>query len=85
MALASKACFAVVSALSSVKGINVGVTAFPGNRTSDLLDPQSHWQTVAPILLHGQKLHDRFSIGTGGGTPMDTALWWVLQATPSHG
>ena len=79
MALASKACFAVVSALSSIKGINVGVTAFPGNRTPDLPDQQSHWQTVAPILQHGQKLHDRFSIGTGGSTPMDTALWWVLQ------
>lgn len=77
--LASKACFAVVSALNSIKGINVGVTAFPGSRTQDLPSQQGHWQTVAPILLHGQKLHNQFSIGTGGSTPMDTALWWVLQ------
>lgn len=77
--LASKACFAVVSALNSIKGVNVGVTAFPGSRTQDLPGQQGHWQTVAPILLHGQKLHNQFSIGTGGSTPMDTALWWVLQ------
>lgn len=78
MGLASKACFAVVSSLNSIKGINVGVTAFPGSRTQDLPGQQGHWQTVAPILLHGQKLHNQFSIGTGGSTPMDTALWWVL-------
>ncbi|AMD89252.1 vWA domain-containing protein [Desulfovibrio fairfieldensis] len=79
MALASKVCFAVVAALNSIKGLNIGVTAFPGSRTQDLPGQQGHWQTVAPILLHGQKLHNQFSIGTGGSTPMDTALWWVLQ------
>ena len=79
IALAVKACFAVASALQAIPGVSVGVTAFPGNPVPDSPKQQGHWQTVAPVLLHGQKLHTRFTMKTGGSTPMDAALWWVLQ------
>ncbi len=79
IALAVKACFAVASALQAIPGVSVGVTAFPGNPVPDSPEQQGHWQTVAPVLLHGQKLHTRFTMKTGGSTPMDAALWWVLQ------
>lgn len=79
IALATRACLAVASALQAIPGVSVGVTAFPGNPVPDLPEQQGHWQTVAPVLLHGQKLHTRFTMKTGGSTPMDAALWWVLQ------
>ncbi len=79
IALATKACFAVASALQAIPGVSVGVTAFPGSPVPDSPEQQGHWQTVAPVLLHGQKLHTRFTMKTGGSTPMDAALWWVLQ------
>lgn len=79
IALATRTCFAVASALQAIPGVNVGVTAFPGGWIPDALEQQGHWQTVAPVLLHGQKMHTRFMVKTGGSTPMDAALWWVLQ------
>lgn len=79
IALATKACFAVASALQAIPGVSVGVTAFPGSPVPDSPEQQGYWQTVAPVLLHGQKLHTRFTMKTGGSTPMDAALWWVLQ------
>lgn len=79
IALATRACFAVASALQAIPGVNVGVTAFPGGWIPDVPEQQGHWQTVAPVLPHGQKMHTRFMVKTGGSTPMDAALWWVLQ------
>ena len=79
IALATRACFAVASALHAIPGVSVGVTAFPGRPVPDSPEQQGHWQTVAPVLLHGQKMHTRFMVKTGGSTPMDAALWWVLQ------
>lgn len=79
MTLASQACFAVASALQGIKGISIGVTAFPGDRIHDTRERQGHWNTVAPILQHGQKLHHAFCMSANGGTPMDAALWWTLQ------
>lgn len=79
IALATRACFAVASALQAISGVSVGVTAFPGSPVPDSPKQQGHWQTVAPVLPHGQKLHTRFTVKTGGSTPMDAALWWVLQ------
>lgn len=79
MTLASQACFAVASALHGIKGISIGVTAFPGDRIHDTRERQGHWNTVAPILQHGQKLHHAFCMSANGGTPMDAALWWTLQ------
>ena len=79
MTLASQACFAVASALHGVKGISIGVTAFPGEMIHDTQERQGHWNTVAPILRHNERLHAAFAMNANGGTPMDAALWWALQ------
>lgn len=79
MTLASQACFAVASALHGVKGISIGVTAFPGEMIHDTPEHQGHWNTVAPILRHNERLHSAFALSASGGTPMDAALWWALQ------
>jgi len=77
--LAGQACFAVASALHGIKGISVGVTTFPGERGVYEGNQREHWQTVTPILRHGEKMHTRFSMTANGDTPMDAALWWTLQ------
>lgn len=79
MLLASQACFAVASALQSIKGISVGVTTFPGKRGVYEASQQAHWQTVTPILRHGEKMHTRFAMSGAGSTPLDAALWWTIQ------
>lgn len=73
MSLANAACYSVASALHRIRGVNVGVTAFPG--TWD-------WEernTVSPMLKHGQRMHTRFAAMAYGGTPMGEALWWTCQ------
>ncbi len=77
--LASQACFAVASALGRIKGINLGVTVFPGDSVIEGNDSRRHCRTVTPVLRHGQAMHSRFSTNAGGSTPMDSALWWVMQ------
>lgn len=72
MELASRACYAVALALEQCRGVNVGVTAFPGNDTRMGI-------TVAPILLHGERVHHKFSMSGTGYTPLGEALWWVMQ------
>lgn len=67
--LARQACFAVAKALSSIKGINPAVTAFPDVRTGG----------VYPLLKHGNRLTDRSLVEADGGTPLAPALWWVSQ------
>ena len=79
MLLASQACFAVASALQSIKGISVGVTTFPGERVVYDASQQAHWQTVTPILRHREKIHTRFAMSGVGSTPLDAALWWTMQ------
>lgn len=69
MSLAACACHAVASALYPIKGLSVGVTAFPG----------SGGPTVAPLLRHGEKPHTRLDITAGGDTPLGEAIWWALQ------
>jgi cobalamin biosynthesis protein CobT len=73
MSLANAACFSVASALRRIRGVNVGVTAFPG--FWDHEEPC----TVAPILKHGQRMHSRFAARAFGSTPMGEALWWTCQ------
>lgn len=73
MSLANAACYSVASALHRIRGVNVGVTAFPGEW--DYEDPF----TVSPILRHGQRMHTRFSVQAHGCTPMGEALWWTCQ------
>jgi hypothetical protein len=80
--LASKSCFAVASALRSLPGVNVGVTAFPGQSLEkDMLVARGGrmWDSVSPLLRHGEKMHSRFLFNADGDTPLDAALWWVLQ------
>lgn len=72
MELASRACYAVALALELCRGVNVGVTAFPGNDTRPGI-------TVAPILRHGEWVHHKFSMSGTGYTPLAEALWWVMQ------
>lgn len=71
IALARQACFAVAKALENIRGVNPAVTAFPalgGDRS------------IFPIMRHGQKVPDCFGIKASGGTPLDAALWWIMQA-----
>ena len=77
--LAGQACYAVASALHSIKGVSVGVTAFPGGQAQDTNAGTSHWDTICQILKHGDRLHQNFDLTARGSTPMDTALWWTLQ------
>ncbi|MFT4300400.1 MAG: VWA domain-containing protein, partial [Desulfovibrio sp.] len=70
IALARQACFAVAKALENIKGVNPAVTAFPALASSS---------SVFPIMQHGQKAPDSFDINASGGTPLDAALWWVMQ------
>ncbi|TYT73315.1 cobaltochelatase CobT-related protein [Desulfobotulus mexicanus] len=74
ISLASQVCHAVAQTLELV-GINTGVTAFPGECSpvnSDIL-------TVAPMVRHGEAIHNRFYLDVKGSTPMGEAIWWVLQ------
>jgi cobalamin biosynthesis protein CobT len=67
--LACKACFAVASALDAVHGVGVAVTSFPGGVCD----------TVAPLLKHKERPHDRFHIAAVGNTPLAEAVWWVIR------
>ena len=68
--LANRACYAVATALSHIRGVNPAVTVFPATTVTN---------SVFPIMRHGQPLPDRFDILASGGTPLAGALWWVLQ------
>ena len=68
--LANRACFAVATALSHIRGVNPAVTAFPAATATN---------SVFPIMRHGQAVPDLFDILASGGTPLAGALWWVLQ------
>jgi len=68
--LANRACYAVATALSHIRGVNPAVTAFPATTVTN---------SVFPIMRHGQLVPDLFDIRASGGTPLAGALWWVLQ------
>ena len=68
--LAKRACFAVSTALSRIRGVNPAVTAFPAATSTN---------SVFPIMRHGQAVPDLFDIRASGGTPLAGAFWWVLQ------
>ena len=75
--LASQISHTVVSALNSINGVNVGVSAFPAIRAQG--GENYDEPTVAPILNHGQKLHSRFGVAASGSTPLGEVLWWTFQ------
>ena len=68
--LANRACYAVATALSHIRGVNPAVTAFPAATATN---------SVFPIMRHGQAVPDMFDLRASGGTPLAGALWWVLQ------
>ncbi len=75
--IANQACFALASALGNTKGINVGVTAFPAQYCNNY--PSSRGNTyVTPIVEHGEKVGNGFSITAQGSTPLTESLWWLL-------
>ncbi len=75
--LASQISHTVVSALNSINGVSVGVSAFPAVRPQG--GENYDEPTVAPILNHGQKLHTRFGVAASGSTPLGEVLWWTFQ------
>lgn len=68
--LANRACYAVATALSHIRGVNPAVTVFPATAVTN---------SVFPIMRHGHAVPDLFDIRASGGTPLAGALWWVLQ------
>lgn len=68
--LANSSCYAVASALASIPGINVGVTAFPA------VTPDGG-PGVCPLVRHGQRVGTDFGLKAGGSTPLAEALWWM--------
>ena len=68
--LAKRACFAVATAMSHLRGVNPAVTAFPAVTATN---------SIFPIMRHGQMVPDLFDIRASGGTPLAGAFWWVLQ------
>ncbi|WP_419783799.1 cobaltochelatase CobT-related protein [Maridesulfovibrio sp.] len=75
--LAAQVSHTVVSALNSINGVNVGVSAFPAIRAQG--GENYDEPTVAPILNHGQKLHSHFGVAASGSTPLGEVLWWTFQ------
>ncbi len=73
ISLACRATHAVATALERT-GINVGVTAFPAEFRDG-----TEWNSLKPLVRHGQKVHTHFSLASGGQTPLGPALWWVMQ------
>lgn len=74
MTLASTACHATASALAAC-GVSVGLTAFPGH----YLTAQANWASVSPLIRHGQRVHPKVNVTSGGGTPLAESLWWTMQ------
>lgn len=77
--LACHASFALAHALQQVSGIGVAVTSFPNGTRPGEERILRAWSTVAPVLVHKQRLHARFKIQSNGVTPMAEAVWWVMQ------
>jgi cobalamin biosynthesis protein CobT len=71
--LACTACYALGKALETM-GINVAITAFPADQL-----PDGSYTTVAPMVRHGQRVHECLDLSAAGGTPMGEALWWAMQ------
>lgn len=69
MSMARKACLAIVSALSGIKGINLALTAFPAEDGEN---------TVYPVFRHGHKAIAMPALCARGETPLGPAIWWVL-------
>jgi Mg-chelatase subunit ChlD len=72
--LAWEATLALTSALELIPGVNVAITAFPGQQGLD--------ERVYEVMGHGERLAectDRFEIGTDGSTPLTEALIYGIS------
>ena len=70
--LACAACYSVALALAAIPGISVGVSAFPADYEEDIN------ATVYPLLRHGERVVNSFSVEAHGSTPLTEAMWYVL-------
>ena len=50
----------------------MGVSVFPAHVTHGEVG-------VYPLVRHGQRVHQIFSVDAGGGTPLAESLWWIIQ------
>ncbi len=78
MQVAMQSCYALTSALSQIKGINVGVSTFPA-KVIKKRDTHDRITGVYPLLKHGEKLHENFSMTANEGTPLAESLLWLLS------
>ena len=69
--LATQACYAIASCLSTIQGISLGVTSFPAEYSKD------DEVTVCPVLRHGERVSNLFRVDSGGSTPLAESLLWV--------
>ena len=79
MGFVSAAAYCLCEALIKVPGLSLGATAFPGEQTRRSKGRDKSWETVSPVLKHGQGLHSKFRLTAEGSTPMGEAIWWALQ------
>ena len=67
------AAYAVLGAVSGIRGVNVGMSAFP-------VWNQSGQPGVTTLFRHGQTTPCLQTWGSEGNTPLDEAIWHVLPA-----
>ncbi|UQZ88027.1 hypothetical protein C4J81_01855 [Deltaproteobacteria bacterium Smac51] len=77
--LVSMAAYSLCRSLSEARGINIGASIFPGNFIPGRNGNPKSWDTISPVLRHGETLHQRFQLEAAGGTPMGEAIWWAMQ------
>ncbi len=73
LSITLSASVALALALEGVPGVNVGMTAFPGQEVD----------SVYRLLNHGQRVKSRasaLSLSAAGGTPMTEAIWFGAAA-----
>ena len=79
MNLVSLLSYSLCRSLSEMPGISVGASVFPGQQTRRTKGRDKCWETISPVLRHGQAMHGKFQLEADGGTPMGEAIWWALQ------
>ena len=67
--LVSLVSYALCLALSEVPGLNVGASVFPGQQTRKTKGRDKCWETISPVLRHGQAMHAKFQLEGDGGPP----------------
>jgi len=77
--LTTQVCHSEATALNTIIGINVGMTAFSAGTPTDNGNENSRGPRGCPVLMHGERMHANFAINTSGCTPLGEIFWWVLQ------